>query len=240
MSAFLDNFQPDPELPGERWIWRTAKPLMRDAVVAYAPFYPDYPKLKVSKSRGPSNDPSCPSARLASADLDVYLYSSTPTFGSLQERAWNFILDHHQLVEAGLRRKLFAKHSKFLNQFLEEALPEDKQFQKYRRTIEGQVKWNDPSAVDHLFKLVAIGLADGGLDDCGFTSFEFQTGWDRDHGLGVLMHKDRVLAAGGMTELIGGTGDSILNGVRYVQQYDLDDGDLSLLNNPPVEPRPNL
>ncbi len=86
----------------------------------------------------------------------------------------------------------------------------------------------EPSAIDHLFKLVAIGLADSGLDECGFSSFEFQTGWDRDHGLGVLMHKDRVLAAGGMTELICDPG--IVDGARVVQSYDLDDGDFSLLD----------
>jgi len=229
MSAFLDHFQPDPELPDERRIWRTAKPLMRDAVVAYAPFYPDYPALKVSKSRGPSNDPSCPSARLAGTDVDVMLYSHTHRFGGVQERAWNFILDQPQLVEASLRRKLFALHSRFYKQFQEEVLPEGRQFRKYWKAIESLVKWDDPSAVDHLFKLVAIGLADSGLDDCGFSSFEFQTGWDRDHGLGVLMHKDRVLAADGMTELIGSQG--IVNAARYVQQYDRDDGDFSLLND---------
>ena len=227
MSAFLDNFRPDPELPDARRIWRTAKPVMRDAVVAYAPLYPDYPKLK----GGPSNDPSCPSARLPGAEADVILYSQTNTFGSPQERAWNFILDQHRRVEASLRRKLFAKHSRFLKQFLDEVLPEDKEYQQYWKTIEGQVKWDDPSAVDRLFKLVAVGLADSGVDDCGFSSFEFQTGWDRDHGLGILMHKDRVLAADGMSVLIDGTGPSILNGARYVQEYDLDKGDFSLLND---------
>jgi|GEM_PF-4393683 len=40
------------------------------------------------------------------------------------------------------------------------------------------------------------------------------------------MHGDRVLAAGGMTELIGGPG--IVEGARVVQSYDLDDGDFSL------------
>jgi len=71
-----------------------------------------------------------------------------------------------------------------------------------------------------------VGLADSGLDECGFSSFEFQTGWDRDHGLGVLMHKDRVLAAGGLTELIHGSG--LLAGARAVQAYDLDEGDFVL------------
>lgn len=229
MKAFVTNFQPDPEMPDIRRIWRTAKPLLQDAVVAYAPYYPEYAKLKVSKSRGPTTDPGCPSARNVGADIDLVMYSYTNTFGDQQERAWNYILKHRQLVEASLRRKLFARHSKFLKQFLEDNLPKAKHLQKCWKKIASQVLWNDPSAVDQLFKLVAIGLADSGLDDCGFSSFEFQTGWDRDHGIGILMHKSSVLAAGGMTELVGSS-HNILQDIKSVQAYDIDEGDLSLLN----------
>jgi hypothetical protein len=35
------------------------------------------------------------------------------------------------------------------------------------------------NCIDQLLKLVSVGLADSGLDDCGFSSFEFQAGWDR-------------------------------------------------------------
>ena len=42
------------------------------------------------------------------------------------------------------------------------------------------------------------------------------------------MHRDRVLAAGGMTELICGPG--VVDGARVVQSYDLDDGDFSLVD----------
>lgn len=223
MNAFLDHFQPDPEFDG-RWLWRTAKPLLRGAVVAVAPPYPEYPKLKVSKSRGPSGDPSCPSARDASSDIEVALYAASGNgFGSFQERAWDFILAHPAAIEAALRRKLFAWHRKRLAQFRDENLPHVKEYQKYWKAVERQVAMEESSAIDHLFKLVGISLADSGLDECGFSSFEFQTGWDRDHGLGVLMHKDRVLAAGGLTELIGGPG--VVEGARVVQSYDLDNGD---------------
>ena len=149
-------------------------------------------------------------------------------FGGLQERAWDFILANAAAIEAALRRKLFAWHKKSLAQFRDEDLPHVKELQEYWEEIERQVPVEEPSAIDHLFKLVGIGLADSGLDECGFSSFEFQAGWDRDHGLGVLMHRDRVLAAGGMTELICGPG--IVEGARVVQSYDLDDGDFSLLD----------
>ena len=228
MTAFLDLFQPDPEFD-ERQLWRTTKPLMQHAVVAVAPPYPDYPKLKVSKKLGPNGDPSCPSARAASAEIVVALYAPSGNgFGRFQERAWEFILANPAAIESALRGKLFAWHRKQLANFREEELPHDKAYQKYWKTIEQQVAMDDPTAVDHLFKLTAISLADSGLDDCGFSSFEFQTGWDRDHGLGVVMHRDRVLAVDGMTELIGSPG--VAEAVKAVQAYDLDDGDFSLLS----------
>ncbi|WP_165233819.1 DUF6985 domain-containing protein [Aquisphaera insulae] len=226
MSAFLDRFQPDPELEDRR-LWRTAKPLLRDAVVAFAPPYPEYPKLKVRKSRGPSGDPACPSARDASSEIEVMTYAvSGNGFEAFQERAWDFILAHTTAIEAALRTKLFAWHNKQMGRFLEEDLPHDKALQKYWREIERQVPVAEPSAVDRLFKLVGVGLADSGLDDIGFSSFEFQTGWDRDHGLGVVMHRDRVLAAGGLTELIGFPG--VAEAVKAVQAYDLDEADFVL------------
>ena len=228
MGAFQDNFRPDPESDGSRRLWRTAKPLLRDAVVAVAPPYPEYPKLKVAKARGPSTDPSCPSARVASPEVEVAMYADSGNgFGGLQERAWDFILANAAAIEAALRRKLFAWHRKQLAQFRDEDLPHVQGVARSTgRRSSGRWPVEEPSAMDHLFKLVGIGLADSGLDECGFSSFEFQTGWDRDHGLGVLMHRDRVLAAGGMAELICGPG--IVEGARVVQSYDLDDGDFPL------------
>lgn len=227
MSGFLDGFRPDPELDGLRRLWRTDKPLFKDAVVAFAPPYPDYPKLKISKFQGPDSSPGCPSAREASSTVEVALYARRQDgFGRVHENAWNFLLANTSAIETALRRKLFAWHVKQLAQFREEYLPDDPPMQKYWKLIENQTSMEEVSAIDSLFKLVGIGLADHGLDECGFSSFEFQTGWDRDHGIGVLMHRERVLAAGGMGEMI--YGDNIARGVRTVQAYDMDEGDFVL------------
>jgi hypothetical protein len=229
MGAFLDNFRPDPDSDGTRQVWRTTKPLLQDAVVVVAPPYPDYPKMKVSR-HGPDTSPSCPSARDASSEIEVHSYADSGSgFGtSYQEKAWEFMLAHAPTIEAALRRKLFAWHRKQLMQFREEDLPTAKALQKYWETIEKQVPVEEPAAVNHLFKLVVISLNDSGLDEYGFIAFEFQTGWDHDHGVGILMHRDRVLAAGAMGEMIYGS--SIAAGARATQEYDLDDGDFSLLN----------
>jgi hypothetical protein len=229
VTPFLDNFQSDPEMDGLRRLWRTRKPLLLQSVVAYAPYYPEYPKLKVRKSQGPSSDPSCPSARDASDEIEVVMYSDHNNFGDLQENAWNFILANAAEIEANLRCKLVARHLNYLKQFREEELPGATHLHKYWKLIESKLNVDDVSAIDHFFKLVGIGLADSGLDECGFSSFEFQTGWDRDHGIGILMHKTNVLTAGGMTEFIGSSHD-IVAGVKCVQAYEMDEGDLSLLD----------
>jgi len=223
MSTFFDQFQPDPEFG--RQLWRTAKPLLRDAVVSVAPPYPEYPGLKGRESVGSDDDPSSPTAHDPGSDIAISLYADNGNgYGSYQERAWEFILAHPAAIEAALRHKLFAWHGKQMARYREEDLPgAPEEYQAYWAVVEKQVALGEPSAVDHLFKLVGVGLADSGLDECGFSSFEFQTGWDRDHGLGVLMHKDRVLAVGGLTELIRGPG--VLAGARAVQTYDLDEGD---------------
>jgi hypothetical protein len=230
MSGFLNNFQPDPdpEMADVRRLWQTRKPLFRDAVVAVAPPYPQYPKLKVPKRLGPESGPACPSARDARSDMEVviYTYSGNGFDSGYQERAWEFLLANAAVIEIALRRKLYGWHKKQMASHLEEDLPDLPDLQKYWKKIEKQVPFEEPLAIDQLFKLVGVGLADSGLDECGFSSFEFQTGWDRDHGLGVLMHRDRVLAAGGMGEMI--CGSELLTGARVVQGYDLDDGDFVL------------
>ncbi|MGL4419228.1 MAG: DUF6985 domain-containing protein [Gemmataceae bacterium] len=233
MLGFLKNFQfdPDPEMADVRRLWRTTKPIFKDAVVAVAPPYPDYPKLKVSKRHGPESGPSCPSARDASSEMEVllYTYCGNGFDSGYQERAWEFLLANAATIEIALRRKLFSWHKKTMAEHHEENLPDMPEWKKYWQKIEKKFPFEEESVIDQLFKLVGVGLADSGLDECGFSSFEFQTGWDRDHGLGVLMHRDRVLAAGGMCELIYGT--DLAAGARAVQSYDLDDGDFSLQNS---------
>ncbi len=227
MSSFHERFVPDPELEGTRWLWTTKKPIFSESVVTFAPPYPEYPKLKIKKSLGSPEDPSSPTARVVSDTVQVACYAAEQGVGSAHEKAWDYLLNHAAAIEAALRRKLKARHAKSLQSFVENDLPEMKSLQKYWKEIQGQVDVESSMALDQFFKLVSIGLADHGLDECGFVAFDFQTGWDRDHGLEIVMHKDRVLAAGGMQEIIS-AGASILDAAKSIQAYDLDEGDYAL------------
>lgn len=88
MSAFLDQFKadPDPDMAPIRRLWVTDKPVLRDAVVTYAPPYPEYPELELDDDEEASGDPSCPSARDAGDKVEVAIYSiSGNGFGDYHE-----------------------------------------------------------------------------------------------------------------------------------------------------------
>ena len=74
---------------------------------------------------------------------------------------------------------------------------------------------------------MSIGLLDDGFDDCGFSYYDFASGWDEEHGISILMHRSDVLAAGGISEFCN-RGSELIGHVRAIQAYDLSDGDLRL------------
>ena len=228
MSTFKPNLQRDPECPNRGLPSIMAKPIFQSSIVEFAPPYPDYPKSKIKKSLGSPNDPSSPNAKNPESSLEVVLYfSEAHVDNKLQQSALDFLHNNASAIESHLRRKLFAYHTKSLTQFLEEYLPDSKAIQKYWRQIESEVAIHEAVAIDRLFKLVRIGIADTGLDECGYCSYEFQTGWDHDHGLSIITHKSNVLAAGGMEELIC-TPEHIFSAVQSVQGYDFDEGDFRI------------
>ncbi|MEO1529541.1 MAG: hypothetical protein AAFX06_29305 [Planctomycetota bacterium] len=229
MGDFFSRFtpDPDPDMASVRRMMVADKPVLRNAVVAFAPPYPQYPKLKRGASRPASGDPSCPSARDVSDEILIRLCSNKANSSSdCQEIAWRFITGNASRIESMLRRKLFAQHQKSLGEFLEGMIPDDRETQSYWKKIESKIDWHDSSAVDHLYKLVGIELLDHGLDECGFSSFEFQSGWDRDHGVSILTHRNNTLAAAGMGEFT--VGRDLATSAGLIQTYDFDKGDLPL------------
>lgn len=194
-------------------------------MAAFCPYDSQFHKYKIPKNRY-SLDPSCPSSRMAESECPVVLYSLEPSAESLQQYGWEYVMEHSGAIRKSLDRKLTSIHARCLAQFLEEEMPEVKEFQRHWKNIEAAIP-EPVSAVDHFFKLVGISLTTEGLDECCFVGFEFQTGWDLDHGVQVLMYKDRVLAAVGMTELASPRG-KIIDGIKAVQQYEPDPDDFLL------------
>lgn len=202
-------------------MWTTAKPFLREASVHLYPYDPRFGDLKVPAAPYPL-DPSCPSGRAADSQVAVYVF--TEEASALEEAAWLDLTARPDLWEAALLRKLRAVHERDVAQFLEEELPGLPGSQKPWEALEARLGRSPSEVPEAFFKLVGICLDRTGMEGSAFVGFEFQSGWDPDHGLEIVMHQGRVLAAAGMTELIGGDG-SVLDGVKSIQEYEFDPGD---------------
>ena len=210
MSSFHDNFTVNAEFPN--WHeWETEKPLLKNAAVRFAP---------------PYVNESSPSSKLEVTAL----VENEREFGSFHEIAWHFITRNAEDVERALRRKLLLNHAYALRMFNLELLPdyEDDELEEWHAACRG-INMDTSDAIDSLYELTSIGLLDDGLDECGFSYFDFSSGWDEEHGFSILMHRNSVLAAGGGSEF-SNRGPQLLPHVRYIQSYRLEDGDLSLLD----------
>ena len=144
---------------------------------------------------------------------------------SSQQRAWDYLVANSALVEHKLAQKLTFIQRQCLDQLAEE-IAEGGPYADQWEIIRSKVP-SPETELNRFYKLVAITLAPTGLDDHGFIGFEFQTAWDKDHGLEIVMHKDRTLAKAGMTELISGYG-SVIDGIKGTQAYELDPCDFKL------------
>jgi len=226
MSNFYDRFQHDPEFPESRRLWETEKPFFNDWLVEFAPYDPDHQTYPIRKGKLYPLEPSCALARIASDRVGVFLFEWSDKAEPLQQAGWDYLVAHSAAIEAALTNKLRSVQSKCLAQHEEELEGADF-LRKHWNRIEKDLRSPALEAVDQFYKLVGISLAGSGIDECCFVGFEFQTGWDQDHGLEIVMHKDRVLAAGGMTELLSPNG-SIIDGIKATQEYDLDPGDYRL------------
>lgn len=144
----------------------------------------------------------------------------------MKERAWNYLLSNASLIEEKLTQKLSRIHIRCLSQFLEEELPGNPSFRKHWAKILA-ANPDAESSPDRFFKLVGICLLSSGLEECAFTTYEFQSAWDLDHGLEIVMHQDKVLAAAGLTELAG-PDTHHYNAIKATQSYEMDPGDTQL------------
>lgn len=225
MGEFLDQFVADPEFPDVRWIWWTTKPVLIDFVSECAPFDEEFTDYKVKKGRQYPLEPSCPSCKVQDSVLGVFVFERSSDCEVLQENAWSFLRDHSNEIEVKLLEKLTIIQRQAI-ELLEEEIADGGPYASHWAKICAEIP--DPHvALNRFYKLVGITLAGTGLADHAFVGFEFQTAWDKDHGLEIVMHKDRILAKGGMTELISGYG-SVIDGIRATQGYELDTCDYKL------------
>ena len=174
MDTFHDHFTADSRHAGV-YHWTTAKPLFKQAVVAYAPPY----ETEVNSSDRIDITAICENGNI---------------FGKFHELAWEYITQNAQDIESRLCQKLFANHQNAYKGFVEECVTDldGWELEDWNR-IKTKIDWRELSAVYHLYELCGISLLDDGLDDCGFCFFDFKSGWNEEHGMSIVMHRNRIL-----------------------------------------------
>lgn len=205
-------------------MFTTEKPVLKHFVAKFAVYDEEFHQGKLPKNPYPI-EPSCYSARVESGEVAVFVFDQNPEATTLRQNAWDYLLANATTIQEKLLVKLAAIQAKDVIQ-LKEEIEEGGPYAEHWDMIRSDIP-NAETSTEKFFKLVAIVLDASGLDDHAFVGFEFQTSWDKDHGLEIVMHKDRVLARGGMTELLSGYGSSI-DGIKATQDYELDPDDFRL------------
>jgi hypothetical protein len=227
MSDFFANFQQEPDFDSDRRVWTTAKPFLNDWAVQVSPYDADFLDYRLPESGPGILEPSCPYGRVTREEVTVFVYEATEESADLLEKTWNDLLANLSAVEKSLVTKLQAVHLRNITQFLEEEMPEMPEYAAEWEKSLAKLGKPPEEAASAFFKLVGIGLSTQEMDGIGFTAFEFQSGWDLDHGLEITMHRDRVLTSDGLTVLIS-SDYSIVDGARANQEFEFDPGDLRL------------
>ncbi|HLO99902.1 MAG TPA: hypothetical protein VK171_15005 [Fimbriimonas sp.] len=226
MSEFYARFSPDPEFPDERMMWVTDKPVLKDFVAEFAVYDPDFLSYRLPKGKPYPLEPSGTAAHIASDEVGVFLFEWSDEAAALQQAGWEYLIANAGVVDSALKQKLRSIQAKCLA-LHEEEIEGAGFLVKHWAKIQAQLRSGAEEAIDQFYKLVGISLAASGLDESCWIGFEFQTAWDKDHGLEVVVHKDKVYAAGGMTELLS-PNFPVADSIRSVQEYELDPGDCKL------------
>jgi hypothetical protein len=69
--------------------------------------------------------------------------------------------------------------------------------QKYRKTnIYSIPQLNEIDDFKNSISLSALHIMDSDKDDFAYVGFEFICDWDKDHGIGIMMYKDKIIDVG--------------------------------------------
>lgn len=199
-------------------IWAIPKPFLVDYFAPYSVYDPKFHKRKPEKVAAPL-DPCCTSCREPSSQVTLTVYVTDESYQPILDP----ILENGPEIEDALNQKLKALHERSLVEHAEENLPGMPDWEKHWNFIVEQLGGDVTNKLDRFFKLTGITIVWSESEKEWVVGYEFQTAWDMDHGIEILMWNEKVLAAGGMFELTYGS--SLIKGAKAVQEYQLDPGD---------------
>lgn len=209
MISFLDNFKADEW--DDRIVWVTNTPVFVDAQMTY-----EFNSLRRVMTKNPR--------RRSSAMVEVYAHNQLENgYQKYQEIAWKYINTHVTSIERAVTNKLWSRCLDNFKSCLIYVSDTDKTW----NAIRDQEKWNERSVLQKQISLTEISLFDTDIDGHGLFTLDFAVGWDEEHGVSVLMHRNKVIATSSLADFTC-RGDSLLSHAKCIQQFDFSEGDLRL------------
>lgn len=136
----------------------------------------------------------------------------TGKLNEFHEGAYNHFIENPASYEKRLRDYLFAK--------TEENLAAAIAFGDTPK-LRGFIKkfaLDTPAGLDKQIEWAGLTLYDHGWDSIGFITMDFKCGWDEEHGISILMHRDKIIAEDGLAEFTN-RGERLIETAKYAQSY---------------------
>lgn len=211
-------------------LWEIPSPLLKGFRVPFSIYDPTFHKRKITKDPA-FLDPCCSSCREPSEVVVLCVYTEDESYQSTLDE----VLQKTDLIEAALKTKLLAIQQRMLQHHFEDNLPGMKAWQKRWEFILSTLDGPPEEAISSMYKLTGLVIRHSLPENEWAVGYQFQTAWDMDHGLEIVMCGDRVLTSGGMMELTSTEG-SVFEKARINQTYEQDPGDFVLPAQSPPDP----
>jgi hypothetical protein len=186
-NAFLAAFAQEPGYPD--WYSQVVpKPIFKQSSVC-AEIWEDGQVLQTGNA-----------ARKPTITVRAYCENGNG-LGTYQDKAWSHFLERAEHYESRLRSLLWTRAKQNFHAAVEANAADS--------TINPPGRWEEVTtladftkaeSLDLQVSLGEIGLIDQGPQRTGFICFDFQIGWDGEHGLSILMHRGKIVGVGGKAD----------------------------------------
>lgn len=118
-----------------------------------------------------------------------------------QVAAYEYLLSNSESVYASLLKAVFDVYPSLRSDYREGYGYSDDMDDEEKEEFEEEYgEWvpalSEPADLKTVVRPINIHISTSAKDGVAFFGFEFDCNWDEEHGLGVLMHRDRVLEVG--------------------------------------------
>lgn len=156
--------------------------------------------------------------------VEVYAHNQLDNaFHKYQELAWKYLTTRVTSIERAVTKKHWPTCLENFKARLS-AIPDT---DKTWKAIRGKEAWDDKSVLKKQISITSISLCDTEIDGHGVITLDFEVGWDEEHGVSILMCRNKVIAASGSADFTG-RGKSLLGHAKCIQDFSYSEGDLRI------------